>query len=217
VNIILLGPPGAGKGTQAQRLVEHHGMRQLSTGDMLRGAVAARTPIGIKAKEIMDRGELVSDDIVSALIDAELSAMGEDVGAIFDGYPRTAPQAEQLDGILGKHGRKLDRVIELEVVEDELVRRIVGRFSCAECGEGYHDESKPPRAADTCDRCGGHVFKRRPDDNEETVRRRMQVYRDETAPILPLYEQRGIVERLDGMAPIEHVTAAVERVLAEVC
>lgn len=214
VNIILLGPPGAGKGTQSARLVEHHGMRQLSTGDMLRAAVAAKTPIGIKAKEIMDRGELVSDAIVSALIDAELEAMGDDVGAIFDGYPRTEAQAEQLDGILGKHGRKLDHVIELEVNEDELVRRITGRFTCASCGAGYHDEFKKPATPGTCDKCGSHEFKRRPDDNEDTVRTRMAEYRAKTAPILPHYEARGIVTRIDGMASIEDVTAAVEAVLA---
>ena len=214
MNIILLGPPGAGKGTQSARLVEHHGMRQLSTGDMLRAAVAAKTPIGIKAKEIMDRGELVSDAIVSALIDAELEAMGEDVGAIFDGYPRTEAQAEQLDGILGKHGRKLDHVIELEVNEDELVRRITGRFTCANCGAGYHDEFKMPATPGTCDKCGSHEFKRRPDDNEDTVRTRMAEYRAKTAPILPHYEARGIVTRVDGMASIEEVTAAVEAALA---
>lgn len=214
MNIILLGPPGAGKGTQAARLVEHHGMRQLSTGDMLRAAVAARTPIGLRAKEIMDRGELVSDEIVSALIDAELAGMGEGAGVIFDGYPRTVQQAEQLDAILARHHRRLDAVIELEVDEEALVRRICGRFSCTNCGEGYHDEFKPPREPGTCDRCGGHEFKRRPDDNEATVRKRLQVYRNETAPILPLYEQRGIVTRIDGMAAIEEVTDAVERALA---
>lgn len=212
MNIILLGPPGAGKGTQSGRLVEHHGMRQLSTGDMLRAAVQAQTPIGVKAKEVMDRGELVSDEIVSALIDAELEAMGEDVGAIFDGYPRTAAQAEQLDGILAQHGRKLDRVIELEVDEDALVERIVGRFSCANCGEGYHDKYKLPEGG-TCDRCGSTEFKRRKDDNEETVRTRMAEYRAKTAPILPLYEQRGIVSRVDGMAGIDEVTAGIEAAL----
>ncbi|HYD24007.1 MAG TPA: adenylate kinase [Croceibacterium sp.] len=214
MNIILLGPPGAGKGTQAAHLVEHHGMRQLSTGDMLRAAVAAHTPIGLEAKAIMDRGELVSDDIVSALIDAELVAMGESVGAIFDGYPRTADQAEQLDAILARHGRRLDRVIELDVDEDELVRRIVGRYTCAECGAGYHDTFKQPAKAGVCDKCGGSEFKRRPDDNEQTVRTRMAEYRAKTAPILPFYEARGLVSRVDGMAPIDAVTDAIERILA---
>ncbi len=214
MNIILLGPPGAGKGTQSARLVEHHGMRQLSTGDMLRAAVKAQTPIGIAAKAVMDRGELVSDEIVTALIDAELLAMGEDVGAIFDGYPRTAAQAEQLDAILAKHARRLHHVIELGVDEEALVERITGRFSCANCGENYHDVFKLPAVADTCERCGHHEFKRRPDDNEHTVRTRLREYRAKTAPILPLYDARGIVRRIDGMAPIDVVTDAIEQVLA---
>ena len=214
MNLILLGPPGAGKGTQASRLVERHGMRQLSTGDMLRAAVAAQTPIGLEAKAVMDAGELVSDEIVSALIDDELTAMGAEVGAIFDGYPRTAAQAEQLDAILASHGRRLDRVIELDVDEDELVNRIVGRFSCASCGTGYHDEFKLPATPGVCDKCGSTEFKRRKDDNEETVRTRMAEYRAKTAPILPLYEARGIVSRVDGMAPIDNVTHAIEGILA---
>jgi adenylate kinase len=214
VNIILLGPPGAGKGTQSARLVERHGMRQLSTGDMLRAAVAARTPVGIRAKEVMDRGELVSDEIVSALIDAELEALEPDVGVIFDGYPRTAAQAEQLDAILAKHGRKLHHVVELDVDEDALVERITGRFTCAACGTGYHDVFIRPKVAEVCDKCGSTEFKRRPDDNEETVRTRMAEYRAKTAPILPLYEERGIVSRVDGMADIDKVTSEVEAVLA---
>jgi len=214
MNIILLGPPGAGKGTQAARLVEHHGMRQLSTGDMLRAAVAAQTPVGLTAKAIMEAGELVSDEVVSALIDDELAAMGESAGAIFDGYPRTAAQAEQLDTILAKNGRRLDHVVELEVDEDELVRRIVGRYSCASCGAGYHDVFHQPRVAGVCDKCGSTEFKRRKDDNEETVRTRMAEYRAKTAPILPFYETRGIVTRVDGMAPIDDVTSSVEAILS---
>lgn len=213
MDIILLGPPGAGKGTQAQRLVEHHGMRQLSTGDMLRAAVRARTPVGIKAQAVMEKGELVSDEIVSELIDAELAAMGPETGAIFDGYPRTAAQAEALDAILARHSRKLDHVIELEVDEDALVERITGRYACARCGEGYHDRFKQPATPGVCDRCGSTEFKRRPDDTEKTVRHRMSVYREETAPILPGYEARGIVSRVDGMAPIESVTSAIDAIL----
>ena len=214
MNIILLGPPGAGKGTQSSNLEEKHSMRQLSTGDMLRAAVKAKTPVGLEAKAVMDRGDLVSDDIVSALIDDELAAMGDDVGAIFDGYPRTAAQAKSLDEILAKHGRVLNHVIELEVDEDALVDRITGRYTCANCGEGYHDRHKQPEEDGVCDKCGSTEFKRRPDDNEETVRNRMQEYRAKTAPILPLYEERGIVTRVDGMASIEDVTNALDAVLS---
>jgi adenylate kinase len=214
VNIILLGPPGAGKGTQAQMLVERHGMRQLSTGDMLRAAVKAGTPVGLEAKAVMERGELVSDEIVSRLIDAELNSMGAATGAIFDGYPRTAAQAQSLDELLAGHGRTLDHVIELEVNEDALVDRITGRFTCATCGEGYHDRYKQPAVEGVCDKCGSTQFKRRPDDNEETVRTRMAEYRAKTAPILPIYDARGIVHRVDGMADIAVVSAAIEAILA---
>ena len=213
MDIILLGPPGAGKGTQAQRLVQQRGMRQLSTGDMLRAAVRAGTPVGLKAKSVMERGELVSDEIVSELIDAELTEMGEGTGAIFDGYPRTAAQAASLDEILARHGRTLDHVIELGVDEDALVDRITGRFTCANCGAGYHDTFKQPVVPGVCDACGSTEFKRRPDDNEETVRTRMAEYRAKTAPILPIYEERGIVDRIDGMAGIDDVAQAIDGIL----
>ena len=213
MNIILLGPPGAGKGTQASRLVDERGMVQLSTGDMLRAAVKAGTPIGLQAKAVMDAGELVSDEIVSGLIGERLDELGGETSVIFDGYPRTAAQADALDQILSDRGRKLDHVIELVVEEDALVDRITGRFSCAKCGEGYHDRYKLPKVADTCDVCGSHDFKRRPDDNEETVRTRMAEYRAKTAPILPIYEARGIVSKVDGMADIDHVNDAIEAIL----
>ena len=212
LNIILLGPPGAGKGTQAARLQAERGMIQLSTGDMLREAVAAGTPVGLKAKEVMARGELVSDAIVSALIGERLDAAAES-GAIFDGFPRTQAQAEALDLLLTERGRTLDHVIELAVDEDELVKRITGRFSCARCGTGYHDQFKQPKVPGVCDACGSTEFKRRPDDNEATVRTRMAEYRAKTAPILPYYEQRGLVRRVDGMASVDEVAAQIDAIL----
>jgi adenylate kinase len=213
LNIILLGPPGAGKGTQASLLVADRGMVQLSTGDMLRAAVKAGTPIGLKAKAVMDAGELVSDEIVSGLIGEKLDSMDAAQGAIFDGYPRTEAQARSLDEILAGRGRSLDHVIELDVNEDALVERITGRYTCGQCGEGYHDKFKQPRAAGVCDKCGSAEFKRRPDDNEETVRTRMAEYRAKTAPILPIYEARGLVKRVDGMAEMGDVSAAIAAIL----
>jgi adenylate kinase len=213
VDIILLGPPGAGKGTQAGLLETAYGMVQLSTGDMLRAAVKAQTPVGLKAKAVMEAGELVSDDIVSGIIGDRLDTLGADQGVIFDGYPRTASQAVSLDEILSARGRTLDHVIELEVDEDALVDRITGRYTCANCNAGYHDRHKLPEVAGVCDACGSTEFKRRPDDNEETVRTRMQEYRGKTAPILPIYEARGIVSRVDGMADIGDVTAGIRAIL----
>ena len=212
LNIILLGPPGAGKGTQAARLQANRGMVQLSTGDMLRDAVAAGTPVGIKAKEVMARGELVSDAIVSALIGERLDASAQS-GAIFDGFPRTKHQAEALEILLAERGRSLDHVIELAVDEEALVTRICGRFTCARCGAPYHDEFKQTRVPGVCDVCGSTEFKRRPDDNEETVRTRMAEYRAKTAPILPYYEERGLVRRVDGMASVEQVAADIDAIL----
>ena len=212
MDIILLGPPGAGKGTQAKRLEQTRGMIQLSTGDMLREAVANGTPTGLKAKAVMEAGELVSDAIVSALIGERLDR-GCDKGAIFDGFPRTKHQAEALEILLGERGRRLDYVIELVVDEEALVDRITGRFTCANCGAPYHDHFHPTEVEGTCDVCGSHEFKRRPDDNEQTVRTRMAEYRAKTAPILPLYEEKGLVRRVDGMASVEEVAAAIDAIL----
>ena len=213
MNIILLGPPGAGKGTQASRLEADRGMVQLSTGDMLRAAVKSGTPVGLQAKAVMEAGELVSDAIVSGIIGERLDQPDTEKGVIFDGYPRTAAQADQLDALLAERGRTLDKVIELAVNEDALVARIVGRFTCANCGAGYHDVFKQPKVAGTCDVCGQHEFKRRPDDNEETVRTRMAEYRAKTEPIIPIYEKRGLLARVDGMADMGEVTRAIEAIL----
>ena len=213
MNIILLGPPGAGKGTQAGRLVADRGMVQLSTGDMLRAAVKAATPVGLQAKAVMEAGGLVSDDIVSGIIGEQLDRLDTITGVIFDGYPRTAAQAHALDALLSARRRSLDYVIELEVNEDALVERIVGRYTCAACGASYHEMFHQPRVSGVCDVCGSTEFKRRPDDNEETVRTRMAEYRAKTAPIIPLYEARGLVRRVDGMADMDAVGAAIVGIL----
>ena len=212
-DIILLGPPGAGKGTQAHRLEAEHAMVQLSTGDMLRAAVKSGSDLGKQVQAVMDAGELVSDQLVSDLIDDRLDQLGPDTGAIFDGYPRTEAQAHALDDLLDRRNRKLDHVIELEVDEEALVDRITGRYTCARCGAGYHDRYKQPETAGVCDECGGEEFKRRPDDNEETVRKRMAAYRAKTAPSLPLYDARSIVTRIDGMGSMDAVQAQIEEVL----
>ena len=212
LNIILLGPPGAGKGTQAARLQAARGMIQLSTGDMLREAVAAGTPVGLEAKAVMERGELVSDAIVSALIGERLDSAA-DKGAIFDGFPRTRHQAEALEILLGERARHLDHVIELAVDEEELVERITGRFTCARCGTGYHDSFRPTKVPGVCDVCGSTEFKRRPDDNEQTVRTRMEEYRAKTAPILPFYEAKNLVRRVNGMGSVEDVAAEIDAIL----
>ncbi|AYJ86068.1 adenylate kinase [Sphingomonas paeninsulae] len=216
MNIILLGPPGAGKGTQAARLVNERGMAQLSTGDMLRAARDAGTPMGLKVSAIMKAGELVSDEIVDGLIGDKLDSMPVAQGAIFDGYPRTAAQAVSLDDLLAARARKLDAVIELAVDEDALVDRITGRYTCAKCGAGYHDRYKLPKVSDVCDVCGSTEFSRRPDDNAETVRTRMAEYRAKTAPILPIYEARGLLRKIDGMADIGIVSAAIEAILGPI-
>jgi len=213
--LILLGPPGAGKGTQAQLLMSRHGFVQLSTGDMLRAAVKAGTEVGLKAKAIMDAGQLVPDAVVTTLIAEQLDKQAHAAGFIFDGYPRTQAQAEALDALLAERGMQLDHVIELTVDEDVLVERISGRFTCARCNEGYHDTFKQPKIAGICDVCGSTEFKRRPDDNAETVRARLQVYRADTAPILPYYEAKDIVDRVDGMADISAVSGAIEAILAK--
>jgi len=211
--VILLGPPGAGKGTQAARLTATRGLVQLSTGDMLRAAVKAGTPLGQQAKVLMDAGELVPDALVNGLIAEQFESRKDAPGFLLDGYPRTLAQAKALDAMLDARGQQLDRVIELAIDEDRLVDRITGRFTCGTCGEGYHDRYKLPKVEGTCDVCGGHDFKRRPDDNAETVRTRMAEYRAKTAPILPYYDARHLVTRVDGMVSMDDVAASIDAAL----
>lgn len=214
MNIILLGPPGAGKGTQARILMDEMGLVQLSTGDMLRAAVAAGTEIGRKARAVMEAGQLVSDDIVIGVVSDRLDAPDVKNGVIFDGFPRTAAQAEALDRLLAEKGLRLDAVVSMDVDDDLLVDRVSGRFTCAKCGEGYHDRYKRPKREGVCDSCGGTRFKRRADDNAETVRARLVAYHADTAPLIGYYTRTGKLRTVDGMAEIGEVTRAIRAALA---
>ena len=216
MNLILLGPPGAGKGTQAKILEEQQGFKQLSTGDMLRAAVAAGTDTGKKAKAIMDRGDLVSDDVILAIVSERLDKPDVTKGVVFDGFPRTPAQAKGLDEMLSKRGSKLDAVVEMKVDDEALILRIVGRYTCATCGKGYHEKFAPPKKLGICDVCGGAEFTRRADDNEKTVRDRLQVYNTQTAPLVAYYQKQGNLHVIDGMADIAKVTRSVELVLKQV-
>jgi adenylate kinase len=214
MNLILLGPPGAGKGTQAKEIAARHRLIQLSTGDMLRAAVKAGTEVGRKAQAIMEKGDLVPDEVVLGIIAERLEEPDCKAGAILDGFPRNLSQAAALDKVLAKKKHKLDAVIELKVNDRQLVERIIGRFTCAKCGEGYHDRFKRPKVRGACDVCQSTEFTRRPDDTAETVNNRLMVYYRETAPLLGYYFCKGNLRSVDGMAPIEKVAEEIDRVLA---
>ena len=213
MRLILLGPPGAGKGTQAQRLVEKYGIPQLSTGDMLRAAVKGGTEVGKRAKAVMDAGKLVSDEIVNAIVCERIDAPDAAKGFILDGYPRTLAQADAVEKMLTAKGMGLDAVIEVKVDDDILVDRISGRYTCANCGAGYHDGNLKPKVAGVCDNCGSTEFKRRPDDNAETLRTRLQAYYKETSPLIGYYYAKGRLSSIDGMADIDTVTKQIEAIL----
>ncbi|WP_029009720.1 adenylate kinase [Azospirillum halopraeferens] len=213
MNLILLGPPGAGKGTQARRLEDARGLVQLSTGDMLRAMVKEGGPLGQQAKEIMDAGKLMPDDLMVSMIGERIEKPDVKNGFILDGFPRTVAQAEALDTMLAQKGLKLDHVIEMKVDDAALVERITGRYTCAKCGKGYHDVFETPKVAGVCDACGSTEFKRRADDNAETVKTRLEQYHAQTAPILPYYRDRGVLKTVDGMAEIDEVSRQIEAII----
>ena len=214
MKVVLLGPPGAGKGTQAKRLEETRGLKQLSTGDMLRAAVAAGTPLGKQAKQVMESGKLVRDDLIVAMIAERIKEPDCAKGFVLDGFPRTVQQAEALDAMLAESGKGgIDRVVELAVDEPALIQRIAGRFACAKCGAGYHEQFKPTAKPGACDRCGATEFVRRPDDRAEAVAVRLEAYRKQTAPILPYYKAKGLLKTVDGMASTAEVARQIDRVL----
>jgi adenylate kinase len=213
MNLILLGPPGSGKGTQAKEIAASHGLVQLSTGDMLRAAVAAGSDIGLRAKAIMEKGDLVPDDVVVKIGAERVDQPDCKNGVILDGFPRTLAQAAALDHVLAGRNKRLDAVIELRVDDNSLVERIVGRFTCAKCGHGYHDRFKRPKIRGVCDVCGGTEFVRRPDDNAETVTKRLMIYYRETSPLIGYYFCKGIMKSVDGMAPIDQVTQEIGALL----
>ena len=214
--LILLGPPGAGKGTQARMLEEDFGLVQLSTGDLLRAAVAAGTEAGVRAKAVMEAGGLVSDDIVLAILKDRMAAPDVARGIILDGFPRTDAQAAALDVLLAAAGQRVTAAVSLEVDDAAMVGRVSGRFTCAGCGEGYHDEFKRPAVAGACDRCGGTAFKRRADDNAETVRDRLTAYHAQTAPLIAHYAGLGVLERVDAMGTIAEIRAALSAIVQRV-